>query len=160
MCSDLPGCVRTRWDALGSMRSVRTVSEIFKLMRSKIFTWCSFSHPVWHVGMPLKNHLRQKNNGGTHATFAKFSRSFREVFAKFSRFSQVFLGFRTCSDLLGRVRMRSDASGCIWMRSDTFGKFPIFLTKKSIFRILVLGWPSRAPLAGSWRRPDVHVRGG
>ena len=57
----------------------------------------------------------------------KLSRSFREVFAKFSyhfgRLCKLFCNFLTCSDLFGNVRMRSDAFGCVWMRSDASGNF-------------------------------------
>ena len=68
--------------------------------------------------------------------FANFSRDFHkcfEVFASFFKFSDLLGPVRTCSDALGCVRMHSDASGCVRMRSDTFGKFPNFWTKKSIF---------------------------
>ena len=61
-----------------------------------------------------------QNNDGTHATFAKFSRSFRKFF-------EVFVGSETCLDLFGPSRMRSDTFGCARKHSEAFGRFPIFL---------------------------------
>ena len=45
-------------------------------------------HPRFKECMdPFPPCLQFKNNDGTHATFAKFPRSFRQVFASFSKFS-------------------------------------------------------------------------
>ena len=94
-----------------------------------------------------------------------FFKNFRGNFANVREFSQVFASFLkgfglalTCWDLLGSARMHSDASGCVRMRSDTLGKIRKFLMKKSFFWYFRLGWPPRAPLAGSWERPDVLIR--
>ena len=67
--------------------------------------------------------VAEKSNDGTHATFAKFSRSFREVFAKFS---QVFRSFRRFGDVLGPVRTYSDAFGHVRIRSEAFGSVRTF----------------------------------
>ena len=50
-------------------------------------------------------YLSHTNKDGTHATCAKFSRSFRS----FRRFRDVFGPVRTFPDALGQVRMRSEA---------------------------------------------------
>ena len=69
-----------------------------------------------------KTMQQNKNNDGTHATFAKFSWSFRKFF-------EVFVGSEMCLDLFGPSRMRSDTFRCARKsrkRSEVFGKFPIF----------------------------------
>ena len=67
----------------------------------------------------------------------EFSTIFCEAFANLSKFCQVFMGSRTCWDLLGPVQMCLDASGCMWMRSNAFGPFGKFWKnsfENSIFR--------------------------
>ena len=95
--------------------------------------------PAWHGGLSTFGTF---NNGileylnpkylkafSLNTPFREFSRSVREIFAKFSKknrsfrkFYEVFGLALTCPDLFGCVRMRSDASGCVRMHSDAFGK--------------------------------------
>ena len=54
--------------------------------------------------------------------FREFFRKFVDVFASFSRFSDLLGPAGTCSDALGYVRMRLDALGPRTI-SGNFGKF-------------------------------------
>ena len=67
-----------------------------------------------------------KNNDSTHATFAKFSRSFRKFF-------EVIVGSETCLDLLGPSRMRSDMFGCARKHLEAFEHFWKFLKMFDVF---------------------------
>ena len=77
----------------------------------------------------------------------KRSRNFLRTFrAKKSRFSRVFQGFRTRSDLFGSIRIHSDAFGCIWMLSDAFGHFrKISKIWKHIQIFFSFGWEALPP---------------
>ena len=62
-------------------------------------------------------------------SFAKFSRSFREVFVvfgRFEKFSDVFGPVRMRSDAFGHIRMQLDAFRCVGWRLDISGNFRIF----------------------------------
>ena len=87
--------------------------------------------------------------------FAKFSRIFRkffDVFASFSRFSDLLGPVRTCSDLFGCIRMHLDAFGSVRTRSENFGNFgpknAIFAFLEGILTAWTSSWPPRALLAG------------
>ena len=92
------------------------------------------------------------------------SRSFREVFAKFS---QVFRSFRklfedfglalTCLDLLGCVRMRSDASGWVWMHLDAFVKIRKNRSKISVFCNFCEVFEELRKNGRHWQLPHVFL---